>query len=138
MPTISFLEVFNFIPVVNTSVTFFSVSMYSKRMDPLFISSRMKWNFISIYFDLWGTTVFFCQNNTGLIISINSCWVFKWLEFRHSSEFCFLDFYEIIGLFSANLKQNPLTLFLSLKLDQSKSQNPSNFKGFCDFLNIND
>ena len=53
------------------------------------------------------------------------------------TEFCFLDFDEIIGLFSANQKQNPLTLFLSLKLAQSASQN-SNFKGFCNFLNISD
>ena len=54
------------------------------------------------------------------------------------TEFCFLDFHEIIGLFSASLKQNPLMLFLSLKLAESKSQNPFNFKGFCDFLNISD
>ena len=31
-------------------------------------------------------------------------------------EFCFLDFHEIIGSFSANLNQNLLTLILSLKL----------------------
>ena len=55
-----------------------------------------------------------------------------------ATEFCFLDFHEIIGLFYATLKQNLLTLFLSLKLAQSASQNFWNFKGFCDFLNISD
>ena len=62
LPTIIFLKVFNFISVIgfiNTSVTFFSVLMYSKRINPSFISSRINWNFISIYFDLWWTTVFF-------------------------------------------------------------------------------
>ena len=78
----------------------------------------------------------FCQNNTGLIITMNRCWILKRLKFHHSvlrykaswlandiainsilhfnkgTEFCFLDFHEIIGLFSANQKQNPLTLFL--------------------------
>ena len=53
-----------------------------------------------------------------------------------ATEFCFLDFHEIIWIFSAKLKKYLLTVFLSLKLAQSASQNPSNFKGFFDFLNI--
>ena len=60
------------------------------------------------------------------------------LHVDKATKFSFLDFHEIIGLFSANLKQNPLTHFLSLKLAQSASQNPSNFKGFWDFFNISD
>ena len=106
---------------------------------------------------------FFFQNNTGLIITMNNCWVFKcsisvlngalryrafWLaneiainsasHVDKATEFWFLGFHEIIGLSFANLKQYPLMLFLSPKLAQSASQNPSNFKGFCNFLNISD
>ena len=60
------------------------------------------------------------------------------LHVDKATEFCFLDFHNIIGLFSANLKQNLLTFFLSLTLAQSVSQNPSNFKAFCDFLSIHE
>ena len=66
-------------------------------------------------------------------IAINSA-----LHIDKVTEFCYLDFHEIIGLFSTNLKQYPLILFLSLQLVRSASQNPSNFKGFCEFLNISD
>ena len=55
-----------------------------------------------------------------------------------ATEFCFFDFHEIIGLSFANLKQYPLMLFLSLKLVQYASQNPSNFRGLCDILNTMD
>ena len=58
------------------------------------------------------------------------------LHVDKATEFCFLDFHNIIGSISANLKQNLLMLFLSLKSAQSVSQNPSNFKGFCDFFSI--
>ena len=60
------------------------------------------------------------------------------LRVDKETEFCFLDFHKIIGLFSVNQKQNPHTLFLSFKLPQSASQKSSNFKGFCDFLTISD
>ena len=146
----------------NMSVTFFSVSMYSKRINPLFISSRINWHFISICFDLWWMIVFLVKtildwllqwivveflSDSSSVIVLNSAprLMASWLvndTFRftcwQATEFHFLDFHEIIGLFSANLKQNLLTLFLSFKLAQSASQNPSNFKGFCDFLNICD
>ena len=55
-----------------------------------------------------------------------------------ATKFYFLDFHEINSLSFAHVKQYPLTLFQSLKLAQSASQNPSNFKGFCDFLNTSD
>ena len=30
----------------------------------------------------------FCQNNTGLIVTMNGRWVFKGLLFCHSSQYC--------------------------------------------------
>ena len=141
---------FNFIPVigfVNTSATFFSISMYSKRIKLLFISSHINGNFISICFDLWWTTGFFVKtildwlsqwivigflSDSSSVIVLNSALRYRdsWLandiainsalHVEKVNEFCFLDYHEIIGLFSANLKQNPLML----KLPQFESQNP--------------
>ena len=140
------------------SATFFSFLMYSKRMDPLFISSHINWNFISICFDLWWMTGLFaktildwllqwivvgCLKDTSFVTFLNSAlryrtsWFANEIVINSASyvdkaiEFCFLDFHEIIGLSSANLKQYPFMLFLSLKLAQSASQN-------CNFLNISD
>ena len=50
------------------------------------------------------------------------------------TEFCFLNFHEIISLFSANLKQNLLTLFLSLKLPPVWVKKSFQFQGFQDFF----
>ena len=145
---------------MNTLATFFCFNVFYKNWP--FILSCINWNFVSIYFDLWWTTGFFAKtildwlsqwivrflSDSNSIIVLNSalrCWA-SWLtnEIAINSashvdkvtEFCFLDFHEIIGLCSADLKQNLLMLFLSLKLAQSTSQSPPNFKGFCNFLNI--
>ena len=134
-------------------------------MGPLFISSHINWNFISVYFDLWWMTGLFAKTildwlsqwivvgfliDSSSVIVLNSAVRYKasWLaddiainsalHADKTTEFYFLDFCEILGLFSANLKQNPFTLFLSSKWPQSKSQNPSSFKGFCNILDISD
>ena len=149
---------------MNTSATFFYVSMCSKRINPLFISTHINWNFISMFWSLMNNWFFsktildwlsqwivvgFLSNSSSIIV-LNSALSYKasWfandiainstLHIDKATEFYFLNFHEIMGLFSANLKQNPLTLFLSSKLPQFESQNPSIFKGFCDFLNISD
>ena len=167
-PTIIFLKEFNFIPVngvINVLLTFFSVSVYSQKIDPLSISSRINWNFILICFNFWWMTGIFAKtlmdwlsqwivvgflSDSSSVIVLNSALRYKasWLvndiamnsalHVDKATVFCFLDFHEIIGSFSANRKQNPLTLFLSFKLPQSESQKPTNFKGFCNFLNISD
>ena len=95
---------------------------------------------------LWQWIVVECLSDTSSVTFLNSAIIYlaSWLaneiainstlHVDKATEFCFLDFHEIIGLFSANQKKNPVMLFLSLKLAQSAPQNPSNFKGICDFL----
>ena len=164
LPPIILRKVFDFIPIIgfmNASATFFSVSMFSKRIDPLFISSRINWNFISICFDLWWTTGFFGKTimdwlsqwivvgflrDSSSIIVLNSALRYKasWLlndiainstsHVDKATEFWFLNFHEIIGLFSANLKQNLLMLFLSSKLPPIRVTKPFQFQGFLWFL----
>ena len=106
--------------------SFFTVSMYSKRIDPLFISSRINWNFISICSDFWWTTGFlpktildwllqwivvgFLSDLSSIIVpnSAQRYWA-SWLAndiaikstlyVDNATEFCFLDFLKSLGYF---------------------------------------
>ena len=134
VPAIIVLKVFNFIPVIdfgNTSATFFSVSKYSKRMLSSFISSCINWNFYTFqslmndcvfflkldWLSQWIVVEFLSDSSSVSALRQRTSWLANEIAINSTlhvdkvTEFCFLDFHEIIRLFSVNLKQNPLTLF---------------------------